>query len=362
MKKRILYVFRTPREHILTDVKRGLAPDSMLFGLNHLREMGYQVDFFDFSYSLFNPIHPIFYPIEHFIIHQIGMGFKLDQATVFLPLVNRYDAIVCTGDSAGLPFLFYKYLGIIRKPVILLSSALAGALRTNLNSPVIRLYKKIIPAVTIMTVYAQIEKEFFIEKMGIPPEKFVYIPYGTDWNFFSKQTNTLKTIISAVGVDSLRDYGTFFEAVKNLNEKIIVACHPDNVKGLTIPKNVTCEFLVSHRRVRDIFRQSKIVVVPCKERLRGAGHMVVLEAASAGRPLIVSKIEGMISAFAFKDKKHLLYVQPESPSALTRAIHSILRQQNEAEKMGKRASDFVHNQYTSKHLANSIAHIIDSEN
>ena len=45
MKKKILYVFRTPRNHILIDTKKGLVPNSMLFGLNHLREFGYQVDF-----------------------------------------------------------------------------------------------------------------------------------------------------------------------------------------------------------------------------------------------------------------------------------------------------------------------------
>ncbi len=360
MKKKILYVFRTPRNHILIDTKKGLVPNSMLFGLNHLREFGYQVDFFDYSYSLLNFFHPLLYPFEHAIIDQVGMGFKLDQATALLPKIHQYDVIVCTGDSAGLPFLFYKYLGIIRKPIILLSSALAGALRTHMDSWVINFYKKIIPSVDVMTVYAEIEKEFFVEKFGMPPEKIIHIPYGTDWNFFSKKNTREKTIISAVGVDSLRDYDTFFKAVRNLSEKVVVACHPDNVKGLIIPKNVACEFLVPPQRVRDIFNQSKLVVVPCKEKLRGSGHMVVLEALSAARPVIVSKIKGMTSAFSLEDKKHLLYAKPHNPSALTFAIKSILKNQRAADRMGQRGSLLVKNQYTSYHLAINIDRILKS--
>ncbi len=332
----------------------------MLFGANHLRAWGYQVDFFDSAFSRFNIFHPLFYPLEHAIINETGMGFKLDQATLLLPIVNRYDVIVCTGDSAGLPFLLYKRLGLIKKPLLILSSGLAGALRSKPDSWVIKFYKKLYPYLDKLTVYSAVEMDFFLTHLSVPKNKICFIHYGTDWQFFAKKIDVKAELISAVGVDTGRDYKTFFEAVKDINVKVIVACHPNNVKGLTIPNNVTCKFLVNSKDIREIFARSKVVVVPCYERYRSAGQMVTLEAASAGRPVVVSAIKGMTTAFDLGHKKHLLYVPPENPGELKKAIFYLLNHPKQAEQMGKIASAFVKNHYTSKHLAKKITNLIES--
>ena len=127
--KKVLFVYRTKRLPILKSCQNGKSPDSLLFGANHLIKMGYLVDIFDTPYSLLNPLHPLFYPFEHAVINKIGMGFKLDQAISLLPKFKNYDVVVATGDSAGLPILFLKYLHLINNPVIFMTSGLAGALK-----------------------------------------------------------------------------------------------------------------------------------------------------------------------------------------------------------------------------------------
>ena len=360
MKKRVLYVYRGPREVILSDALKGLTPDSMLFGLNHLRTLGYHVDFFDDAFLRLNVFKPLFFPLEQIIIRDIGMGFKLDQATLLLPKIKDYDVIVCTSDSAGLPFLFYKHLGIIKKPLIILGSGLPGALLGNQDSWVTRLYRKIFASITVIAVYSHLEADFYQNILRVPKDRICIIPYGTDWQFWQKKSNKKRTIISAVGVDSGRDYKTFFEAIRNISIPAVVLCHPDNVRGISMPKNVRCEFLVGYQRVREVFQTSRVVVVPCKEHYRSAGQMVVLEASSTRTPAIASKITGLISAFDLVDKKHLLYVDPEDPIDLRRAIEYLLKIPKRAQTLGRRASLFVRDHYTSKHLAENIADIIDS--
>ena len=73
------------------------------------------------------------------------MGFKLDQALALLPKFNKYDVIIETGDSAGLPILFLKYLKLIKKPVVFMTAGLAGALKGKTKSWVGSFYKKILP-------------------------------------------------------------------------------------------------------------------------------------------------------------------------------------------------------------------------
>ena len=159
--KKILFVYRTARSKTYQDWQKGQGPDSLLFGFNHLKKMGYKVDFFDSAYSPLNIFHPLLYPFEHAIINVVGMGFKLDQALYLLPKLNSYDVIVGTGDSAGLPLLALKYFDFIKQPIIFMTSGLAGALKGKTNTWVGKFYKKILPMAEFFTSYAQVEIDFF---------------------------------------------------------------------------------------------------------------------------------------------------------------------------------------------------------
>src|SRR3989344_2350678 len=141
-KKKILFVYRSKRGKVFDDWKKGKGPDSLLFGANHLKKMGYNIDFFDNAYSPLNLYHPLLYPFEHAIVNKIGMGFKLDQAAYLLPKLKNYDIIVGTGDSAGLPLLALKYFRLIKQPIIFMTAGLAGAIKDKENTWVGNFYKK----------------------------------------------------------------------------------------------------------------------------------------------------------------------------------------------------------------------------
>src|SRR3989344_3498203 len=236
--KKVLFVYRTPRKKVYDQWKKGKNPDSLLFGANHLQNMSFKVDIFDYAYSPLNLFHPILYPFEHSIIKVTGMGFKLDQAIALMPKFNSYDVIVATGDSAGLPILFLKYLKLIKKPVIFMTAGLAGALKGKTKTWVGKFYKKILPMAAVFTSYAQIEIDFFEKEMGIKKGKIKYMPLATDYEYFSQKSQAKRNIICAVGTEEGRDYKTFFEVAKGLPIRAEVACHPDNIKGLIVPGNI----------------------------------------------------------------------------------------------------------------------------
>lgn len=365
--KKIIFVYRTKRKQVLEDWKKGRSPDSLLFGFNHLQKMGYDVDFFDDAYSPFNLYHPLFYPFEHAIINKVGMGFKLDQAMYLLPRIKNYDVIIGTGDSAGLPLLALKYFGLIKKPIIFMTSGLAGALKGKANTWVGKFYKKILPLADVFTSYAQVEIDFFEKEMGITKGKIKYMPLATDYQYFSKPSKVSREIIRrkaplicAVGTELGRDYKTLFEAVKNLPIQVEVVCHPDNIKGLTVPSNVKIHLNIPVQEVLKIYQRSKLTIIPCYERHRSSGQMVLLETASQGLPIIASKIQGITSAFEFEDKKHLLYARPQDARDLRQKIIFLLENPGFASRLGKQASDKVRNHYTTYHLAKRLASFVES--
>lgn len=354
--KKLLFIYRTPRRKVYEDWKKGKGPDSLLFGANHLTRMGYKVDFFDSAYSPFNIFHPLFYPLEHLLIKETGMGFKLDQACFLSLRFNNYDVIVATGDSAGLPILFLKYLGIIKKPVIFMSAGLAGALKGKTDTWLGKFYKKILTKADIFTSYSQVEIDFFQKEMGIRGIK--YIPLATDWNYFSRPSNKKRDIICAVGTEQGRDYKTFFEAVKGLAIKAEIACHPNNIRGLSVPDNVKVHFNIPVTKVLKIYQQSLISVVPCYERYRSSGQMVVLESAAAGLATVASRIKGIITAFDFQDKNNLLYVEPLNSTILRDKIQFLLRKKDYSRELGEKASIKVKNKYSTQQMAKTLSDFI----
>ena len=113
------------------------------------------------------------------------------------------------------------------------------------------------------------------------------------------------------------------------------------------------------QEVLKIYQRSKLAVIPCFERYRSSGQMVLLESASAALPIIASKIKGISGAFAFQDKKHLLFVDPQNPSDLRKKILYLLNNSDYSNQLGKEASKFVKNNYTTFHLAKKLSKFID---
>lgn len=356
---KILYVYRTKRQPVLKNWQKGKGPDSLLFGANHLKKLGYKADFFDTAYSPINIFHPLFYLFEHSIINVTKMGFKLDQAAFLYPKFSNYDVIIATGDSAGLPLLFLKYLKVINKPIIFMTAGLAGALKGKEETWVGKFYKRILGQANIFTAYSQVEIDFFEKEMGIK-NKIKYIPLATDYEYFSLKSKTEKKIVCAVGTEAGRDYRTLFEAINNLPIQVEVACHPDNIRGLKTPSNVKVHLNIPVSQVRSLYQRSLMSVVPCKERYRSSGQMVVLESAAAGLPIVASKIHGLTTAFNFQDEKEIIYSAPNNSNSMRKSIEYLLKNKKLAITLGQNASKKAKKFYTTKIMAKRLAKYIDS--
>src|SRR3989344_1000901 len=212
---KILYVYRTARKEIFTNAKKHLEPDHLLYGANHLQKLGFQIEFSDIAYSPVNLLHLFLLPLERVLISITSIGFKLDQAILLLPKALSADVIIATTDSAGLPFLLMKRIGILKTPLIYISTGLINELQIRRGNFVFKLYHSILKLPEFIVCHSEVEKQLFQKLVPEVKHRINFIPFGIDNAYFKCRKKTNKFILS-VGRDRSRDYKFFTKVAKKM--------------------------------------------------------------------------------------------------------------------------------------------------
>lgn len=277
------YLYSQPRKKWERQVKLGLMPDHVLYGLNWLRKFGHQATYSDAAFTNFNLLTWLISPLQRWLLQRFKVGFQLDQALLLLPQLRQADIIITTNDSCGLPVAWLKRLRLIKTPQIYFHIGFRNSqfLKTLLKQP-----------------------EALID--------FSVSPLGVDINFFYPKKVKPQFDILAIGRDLDRDYATFFRAIKGLPLKAQVICDPKNLVGLTIPNNVTVNYSISYIKVRQAYWESKIVVIPTKPHTV-SGQISLMEALACGRPVIAANTPALRLA-------PVTYYQPGQPGSLRHQI------------------------------------------
>src|SRR3989344_3650974 len=116
--KKALFVYAFNREKISNEVKRKISPDNALYGLNHMKQFGFDASFKDVSQLFEKILDIIFLPLHKLFFSQIDIDFKLGRALLLLPALNKTDCIVVNTDGIGLAICFLKRLKLIHKPIV----------------------------------------------------------------------------------------------------------------------------------------------------------------------------------------------------------------------------------------------------
>ncbi len=65
MIRKVLFLYKTPRERAYRDWEGGKGPDTILYGANHLEKLGFDLKIYDFAFSKSNPLLWLFYPVQY---------------------------------------------------------------------------------------------------------------------------------------------------------------------------------------------------------------------------------------------------------------------------------------------------------
>jgi len=280
------------------------------------------------------------------LLEKIG-GPNLSMAWHCFTKRHEYDVIFTDGEQIGMPLaLLTKFLGIE-----------ANGARHLMIVHILSVGKKTLffdlfgiqSHIDTFFVYSTWQKQFIEERWNVPAERVVFTPFMVDADFFapdqvtprdsalSKELLIGKPMSCSVGLE-FRDYPTLMKAVKGLDLQVVVAAgspwskRKDETAGADIPENVTVRRFTQYD-LRQVYADSAFMVMPLYNVNFQAGVTAILEAMAMSKAVICSQTPGQTDVVI--EGETGLYVPPEDPEALRKAIQYLLDHPEEAERMGR---------------------------
>jgi glycosyltransferase involved in cell wall biosynthesis len=191
-------------------------------------------------------------------------------------------------------------------------------------------------------VYSTWQKRFIEERWHVPPDRVTRTPFMVDTDFFAPDRVTPTStgdhpMICSVGIEG-RDYATLLEAVRGLDVRVTIAAaspwakREDPIWSREVPANVGVRRF-SQLELRQVYGDSRFVVMPLHNVNYQAGVTAILEAMAMCRAVICSRTPGQTDVLV--DGQTGLYVPPGDPTALRSAIQRLLAHPEDAERMGR---------------------------
>ena len=253
---------------------------------------------------------------------------------------RRYRAILSDGEQVGIPLAWFsKFCALRRRRPQHLMITHTLAVRKKM---LVLDWFGVQSHIDRFLVYSTWQKRFIEDRWQVPPGRVTRIPFMVDAEFFAAErvtpTEAAGTpMICSVGIEG-RDYGTLVEAVRGLDVRVTIAAaslwskRTDPVWNQDVSPNVSvCRF--SQAELRQVYRDSRFMVLPLHPVNFQAGVTALLEAMAMRRAVICSRVPGQTDVIV--DGETGLYVPPGDPTALRSAIERLLAHPEEADRMGR---------------------------
>lgn len=194
----------------------------------------------------------------------------------------------------------------------------------------------------------------------VPAARVHFARLGIDAEFFTPAPwPSGSPLVFSVGDDRMRDHATLVEAMTRA-----ASVHGGMRFELatTLPVCVDPGFALVHRRrmddaVRDCYARSQVVAVALHPTRQGSGLTVILEAMASGRPVVVTDNPGLNDYVHHGETGWL--VPAGDPHAMAQAVSSLIADPPRARRMGERGRALVERFFTTRHMAQDIAGVID---
>lgn len=332
---KIAFVFAGGRESRWDDALAGRVPSDFFYGAVELARAGHAVtchDAPDPRRSLFAAVYNRFCdrstPVR-------TRGEHVAATRKLLPRLREVDVVVAASTSHANALAIWKRRGRLR-------ARLVGIHCGHVNFPLEGARQRATARAMAgqeVVLFADAEREATIRLCGAVPDRVHANPYGVDVAFWNPAPRPSAYLL-AVGNDGRRDYRTLVEAVTPLAipTKILtkrplpeLPPHVENLRGSWHAP------AVSDEELRELYRGAIAVVVPLENSLQPSGQSVALQAMACGRPVILTRTDGLWTGVAFVEGRDLLLVEPGSPEALREQLGRLVADPEAREEMGRHA-------------------------
>lgn len=271
---------------------------------------------------------------------------------------QKYDVILLASHVIAIPFLFlvriFPFINA-RKNIIVMSFFLHGLGRKKFVQKVLRFLlgdKKV-----ILIVQSDYEAEYYSQLMG--KERVVRFPFCQHEVSVSEEFGKGEAYIFAGGYTN-RDYECLFEAARKVGYNFVVICSRLNqIEIDQKPGNVRILRDASPSEFHGYLKNSKMVIIPLKERTGSSGQMVALAAMFFKKAVIYTNIDSVSQYFA--DGVSGIPYEINNAEDLADKIRHLLTESKLREELGANAyKTYCEKYHISKYCA-SLAELVTKQ-
>lgn len=190
-----------------------------------------------------------------------------------------------------------------------------------------------------------------------------WVPFGIDNRFFregiSSRTGEKGPLVISAGNDRDRDYETLLRAIPEVRRRVPNARFLIQTRRrFEVPEGCVLVEQVSHAKLRELYGEASVTVVPTRPNLHGSGMTVMLEAMAAGSATLVTRTPGIESYVPDVGD----YTTPAGDSEeLASRIVSRLHDPAWTEQLGARGSSYITENHSVEVMIRAIARILKGE-
>lgn len=340
-----------------------IRPRDFFYGYHHATSLGYRTKILEFGNK--EPSNRVL----RFLLHKIQIiilklfKFQYDFVGIIKPnnwkLLKSSENIILSNQRIGhslLPFLWYVRLFKKQNNITVISMGLF-----NISSK----YNLIIKIHNLLhkTMIKNINKMVFI---GHPEylqakdvfkslsNKFEYIPFGIDKDFWKKnndQETTLDEYILFIGNDSNRDFDFLINLTNELSHKKFVVVSERVKESDFIGTNVEVlngswnKDILSDEYLKSLYINAKITIVPLKDGLQPSGQSVTLQSMATETPVIITKTNGFWSQEDFSHKENIYFAENNDIRTWKAAIDLLIKNKDLYQSISNNSRKLIETKY-----------------
>jgi glycosyltransferase involved in cell wall biosynthesis len=206
----------------------------------------------------------------------------------------------------------------------------------------------------ILIVQSDYEMEYYSQLMG--KDRVARFPFCQHEVSISEESGKGEAYIFAGGYTN-RDYECLFEAARKLSYDFVVICSRLNkIEIDQKPSNVRILREITPSEFHGYLKNSKMVIIPLKERTGSSGQMVALAAMLFKKPIIYTNIDS-VSQY-FEDGVSGIPYEINNADDLADKIRHLLAEPQLCEKLGANAYKTYCEKYHISKYCESLAELV----
>ena len=362
----IFYFYR--RSSMRQDLIRGALRDQgasyLLYGLNHLDLHGFTATHnLATESAAIEPQGRLAGWINRLALGLGGVGGDVQTVLTHRRRANRSDLILSTVDTVGIPLVFFKWPGLIRRPLVYVSIGLPERIQTITAHGIQRIYRNAFQHVDRFIAYGWEEALWIRRWMELPEDspKVVFMPFGVDSDYFSPRPENIQSVdVLTIGADPQRDYKTlFWIASRHPRVTFRVIASKDLAAGFTsVPGNVEILVDIPFPEIRDHLATARVVALPIHENTYSAGTTTLLQAMAMARPVVVSNTGAIRKGYELEDGLNCRLVPPGDQAVFESALMTLLDDVDAATRIGLAARNTIETHLTWPLFENRLFNIL----